>query len=176
MTGARKRTPAADPTRQRPPHLDLLVEAGDWLARSRLRSLANRAIRAAAQSVAGVPAEAEVCVVFTDDGHIRALNLRFRGQDKPTNVLSFPAAPQAGRFGQVLGDIVLALETIHREAQDQGLIFDGHLTHLIVHGFLHLLGFDHENDAEAGVMERLETAILVGMGIADPYAGGDNDA
>jgi probable rRNA maturation factor len=137
--------------------------------------LANRAIRAAAaRSGAGVPADAEVSVVFTDDEHVRALNVRFRDKDTATNVLSFPAAPQPDRFGRFLGDIVLARETIHREAQDQGLIFDDHLTHLIVHGFLHLLGFDHENDVEAGVMERLETAILVGIGIADPYAGGDN--
>ena len=114
----------------------------------------------------------EVSLVFTDDDHIRLLNRQYRGKDAPTNVLSFPAAPViSGRFGPLLGDIVLARETIAAESEAGGLDFAGHLTHLIVHGFLHLVGYDHETDAEAAIMERLETDILGGLGIADPYAG-----
>jgi probable rRNA maturation factor len=177
MTGGPKRIRRPEAAKGRPPRLDILVEAGDWPPRSTLRGAASRAIRAAtAQAGAEVPADAELSLVFTDDAHISALNARFRGMDRPTNVLSFPSARQAGRFQQFLGDIVLAHETIRREAEDQGLIFDHHLTHLIVHGFLHLLGFDHESEREAVVMERLETAILMGIGIADPYAsGGEGD-
>jgi probable rRNA maturation factor len=115
--------------------------------------------------------DAEVSLVFTDDSSVRLLNRQYRGQDRPTNVLSFPAAPLAsGRLGPPLGDIVLARETIASECEAQGLDFADHLTHLIVHGFLHLLGYDHEADGEAVVMERLETAILGRLGIADPYA------
>jgi probable rRNA maturation factor len=118
----------------------------------------------------------EVSLVFTDDAHIRQLNRAFRGKDKATNVLSFPAAPTTGRnrFGPILGDIVLAEQTIDREAADQGLSLDHHLIHLIIHGFLHLIGHDHETDGEATVMERLETAILGRLGIADPYADDDS--
>ena len=102
---------------------------------------------------------------------MRRLNRDYRGKDKPTNVLSFPRRRLlAGRLGPLLGDIVLAAETVAREAEDEGLALDDHLTHLIVHGFLHLLGYDHEDEAEAAVMEGLETAILGGLGIADPYA------
>ena len=114
-------------------------------------------------------------MVFTDDAHIHRLNRHFRDKDKPTNVLSFPAGPPiGGRFGPLLGDIVLARETIAREAEGQGLTIDDHLTHLIVHGFLHLVGYDHVEDADAAVMERLETAILASLGIADPYAGAES--
>jgi probable rRNA maturation factor len=156
------------------PRLDLRVEAGDWPGRPRLRSLVGRAVRAAtAQSGTDLAAQSEISLVFTDDRHIRSLNQRFRGKDKATNVLSFPAAGAGRNPGPLLGDIVLAQETVAREAADQGLTFDDHLTHLIVHGFLHLLGYDHETPAEAVVMERLETAILARIGVADPYADGD---
>jgi probable rRNA maturation factor len=113
---------------------------------------------------------AEVSVLFTDDAHIRRLNRQFRGKDRPTNVLSFPAAPLVpGRFGPALGDIALALETVTGEAKSGGLTLANHVSHLIIHGFLHLLGFDHEAEAEAVAMERLEAAILGRLGIADPY-------
>ncbi len=115
--------------------------------------------------------DAEVSLVFTDDSSVRMLNRQYRGKDRPTNVLSFPAAPLVpGRLGPPLGDIVLARETIASESEAQGLDFANHLTHLIIHGFLHLLGYDHETDEEAAIMERLETAILGRLGIADPYA------
>jgi probable rRNA maturation factor len=114
----------------------------------------------------------ELSLVFTDDAHVRELNLRFRKKDSPTNVLSFPApsAPD-GRFGPVLGDVVLARETVFREAEAEGLTIEAHVAHLVLHGFLHILGYDHADEAEATAMERLETAILGGLGIADPYAG-----
>ncbi len=121
--------------------------------------------------------DAEVSLVFTDDERVRVLNRQYRGKDAPTNVLSFPAAPLApGRLGPPLGDIVLARETIAAKSVAEGLDFAHHLTHLIVHGFLHLLGYDHEADGEAALMERLETAILARLAIADPYAesGGES--
>jgi probable rRNA maturation factor len=112
-----------------------------------------------------------VSLVFTDDASVRVLNRDYRGKDKPTNVLSFPA-PQLvpGRFGPLIGDIVVARETVAAESAADGLTFADHLTHLIVHGFLHLVGYDHETDDEAAVMEGLETSILQQLGIADPYA------
>jgi probable rRNA maturation factor len=109
--------------------------------------------------------------VFTDDASVRVLNRQYRGQDRATNVLSFPAAPlHPGRLGPLLGDIVMARETIAAESAAAGLDFADHLTHLMIHGFLHLVGHDHESDDEAAIMERLETAILGRLGIADPYA------
>jgi probable rRNA maturation factor len=174
MIAAPKRTPGADKA-NRQPRLDLLLEAGDWPSRASLYSLARRAVRAAiVQAGANLPADAELSLVFTNDDQIRALNRRFRGKDKATNVLSFPAATSGPDLGPLLGDIVLARETVEREATDQGLAFEDHLTHLIVHGFLHLLGYDHDTQAEAVVMERLETAILARIGVADPYANGDS--
>lgn len=152
--------------------VDMLIEAGAWPNRARLRALAERAISAAAdRACPDLEPGAEVSLLFTDDAHMRRLNLRYRGQDRPTNVLSLPAAPVlVGRLGPPLGDIVLAAETVRREAKAQALAENDHLTHLIVHGFLHLIGHDHEDDAEALVMEGLETAILADLGIADPYA------
>ena len=109
---------------------------------------------------------------------IRTLNSNWRGIDKPTNVLSFPAlqperAPKPGDAPRMLGDIAIAYETMRREADDEGKPFDHHLSHLAVHGFLHLIGYDHENDADAEAMESLETEILAQLGIPDPYAGRD---
>jgi probable rRNA maturation factor len=102
---------------------------------------------------------------------LRALNLRWRGLDKPTNVLSFPAPPP-GRRGDptTLGDIALAYETLAREAEDLGVPLADHYRHLLAHGFLHLIGYDHETDAEAERMEALETRILRRLGVGDPYA------
>lgn len=157
---------------------DIRVAAGDWPPEEELQALVDRAVAAALD--VGLPPmtpEAEVSLLFTDDATIRQLNAQYRGQDKPTNVLSFPAAPLVpGRFGPPLGDIVLARETILAEAAGQRLAPDDHVTHLIVHGFLHLLGYDHETEAEAVAMERLETAILAKLDIADPYADRGTEA
>ncbi|MQX35785.1 rRNA maturation RNase YbeY [Roseospira navarrensis] len=127
----------------------------------------------------------EVCVALEDDASVRDLNRDFRGQDKPTNVLAFAALedgdghalpPQAEPWDdgddepEMLGDVIVALETTREEATRDGKTLADHLTHLVVHGVLHLLGHDHQDDAEAEVMERLETRILAGLGIADPHA------
>jgi probable rRNA maturation factor len=113
----------------------------------------------------------ELSVVFTDDEHVRQLNADYREKDKATNVLSFPGSPPDSKlFGPLLGDIVVARETVVAEAVDLGLAFEDHLTHLMVHGLLHLFGHDHLEDDEAERMESLETEILARLGIADPYA------
>ena len=104
-----------------------------------------------------------ICIVLADDRLQRRLNREFRGRDKSTNVLSFDGAPGA------LGDVVLALETIAAEAEAQGKTLAAHLAHLVVHGVLHLMGYDHERPGQARRMERLEIEILAGLGIADPY-------
>jgi probable rRNA maturation factor len=152
--------------------IDILVEGGDWPQKARLRTLARRAVdAAAARARPRLATGAEVSLLFTDDERMRGLNGTYRGKDRPTNVLSLPAAAVAvGTLGPLLGDIVLAEETIRAEAADQGIPFDDHLVHLVVHGFLHLVGHDHEVEAEALVMEGLETAILADLGIPDPYA------
>ncbi len=113
--------------------------------------------------------------MFTDDASIREINAEWRQQDKPTNVLSFPAFPvtPGEKPGPMLGDIVIARETVEREAVDLGKSFEEHLTHLLVHGFLHLLGYDHMETEEAEEMEALETRILASLGLSDPYAGQD---
>jgi probable rRNA maturation factor len=152
--------------------IDILVEAGDWPPKPRLRALARRAVAAAAKRAAPPLApDCEVSLLFTDDRRMQDLNAHYRGKNRPTNVLSLPAAPVApGLLGPALGDIVLAEETIRGEAEAGGLAFEHHLTHLIVHGFLHLVGYDHVVESEALVMEGLEAAILGDLGIADPYA------
>jgi len=118
---------------------------------------------------------AELAVMLTDDAGIRTLNSNWRGIDKPTNVLSFPALqPTGGRepddAPRLLGDIAVAFETTQREARDEQKPFGHHLSHLAVHGFLHLIGYDHETDHEAEAMENLEREILASLDIPDPYA------
>ncbi len=153
--------------------VEITVEAGDWLPEPDLREVAEAAVGAA---LAALPYERgtspqegkELSILFTDDAHIRVLNRDYRDQDKPTNVLSFPQeGPQSGAL---LGDIVLAFATVEREAALAGKPIRAHMGHLIVHGFLHLLGFDHEREEEAQEMEALERAALERMGIPDPYA------
>lgn len=114
------------------------------------------------------PTDAEVSVLLCDDAEIRRLNAQWRRKDSATNVLSFPSVAQhAGE--RHLGDIAIAFETLNREAADEGKVFSHHLAHLTVHGYLHLLGFDHESDDDAEEMEGLEREILAGLGIDDPY-------
>jgi len=124
--------------------------------------LARRAAKAALAAAATGPAQ--VSLALADDDAVRILNRDYRGKDKPTNVLSFESGEQP-----FLGDIVLALETVLSEAEEQGKAPADHLTHLVVHGVLHLLGHDHENARAAKRMERMEVEVLAGLGVSDPY-------
>ena len=147
------------------------VNAGDWP--DGLEVIATTAIlEALKQSRAKVAGIAEVSVVLTDDAEQHELNRQWRGVDKPTNVLSFPQIEPFSPVVGLLGDITLARETLDQEAEELGLTLEAHFTHLVVHGFLHLLGYDHIADDEALKMEGLETQILATLGIADPYADG----
>ena len=151
--------------------LDISVPSSLWRGLPRARAIARETIVAAATESGAVREGAIVSLCLTDDAALRALNLRWRGLDKPTNVLSFPSVPP-GRLGDAtaLGDIALAYETLAREAENLGVPLADHYRHLIAHGFLHLIGYDHETDAEAERMEALETRILARLGAADPYA------
>ncbi|HXQ42859.1 MAG TPA: rRNA maturation RNase YbeY [Candidatus Udaeobacter sp.] len=141
----------------------LRIEAPAWrAAMPGCERLARRAARAALSADATAP-EGELCLVLADDRLQRALNRLFRGKDRSTNVLSFDSAP-AG-----LGDVVLALETVQAEAEAQGKSLADHVSHLVVHGVLHLMGHDHVGAADARRMERLEGEILADLGIGDPY-------
>jgi probable rRNA maturation factor len=136
-----------------------------------LEARAEQAVREAlAQSKAKVTGASELSIVLTDDAEQRELNRDWRGIDKSTNVLSFPQIEPFGPVEGILGDIILARETLEREATEMQVSFDDHFTHLVVHGFLHILGYDHMDDDEALVMESLETQILASLGVADPYA------
>jgi probable rRNA maturation factor len=121
------------------------------------------------QSGAKVRGVSELSIVLTDDAEQQGLNRDWRGIDKPTNVLSFPQIEPFGPVTGILGDIVLARETLEREAAELDKPFTDHYTHLVVHGFLHILGYDHVDEAQALVMEGLETQILATLGIPDPY-------
>jgi probable rRNA maturation factor len=122
---------------------------------------------AIAAATAALDRPGEIAVLLSDDATLRDLNNRFRGKDKPTNVLSFPAPsnPQGH-----LGDIALAYGVCAAEAAEQGKSLSAHLQHLVAHGVLHLVGFDHETEAEAEAMEAQERVILAGLGVSDPYA------
>ena len=165
------------------PELDIQisVEDGGWPDETVLGALSARILGAAAEYLAREESQPfpemapELSLVFTNDDSIQEINAEWRGMDKPTNVLSFPAFPlePGGMPGPMLGDIVVARETVEREAVDLGKTFDDHLTHLLVHGFLHLFGYDHLEKDEAEEMEALETRILGSLGLSDPYAGQD---
>ena len=165
------------------PQLDIQisVENEHWPQEAVLEMLAHRVLTTAAEYLHAsenqpFPAHpAELSLVFTDDEAIREINAEWRGKDKPTNVLSFPAFPvEPGKMpGPMLGDIVIARETVEREAADLEKSAEEHLTHLLVHGFLHLFGYDHIENDEAERMEMHETRILATLGLSDPYAGQD---
>ncbi|RUW27407.1 rRNA maturation RNase YbeY [Mesorhizobium sp. M4B.F.Ca.ET.215.01.1.1] len=154
-----------------PVDIDISIEAGDWPDEAGLTRLVDRAV-AAAFAETGVDGASELSIVFSDDAHIRTLNAGWRGKDKPTNVLSFPAFPfpKGAPLPPMLGDIVLAAETVAREAALEDKPLANHITHLVIHGLLHLLGHDHETDAEAEEMEAIERAALARLAIPDPYA------
>jgi probable rRNA maturation factor len=160
MTAAPKRRAAT-------PAIDIQVASKLWQAKPAAEQTVRAAIAAAAAALS--TADGEVSVVLTDDAAIRTLNRDWRKIDKPTNVLSFPAPKGAA----MLGDIVIAYETLERECAEEDRIFLDHLAHLTVHGFLHLIGYDHQNDAQADEMEALESKIMTLMKLPDPYLGRD---
>lgn len=150
--------------------VDVTVSAGAW---RRLlpdaEVVARTAAEAAWRALGATGGAAEVSVLLADDETVRALNRRHRGIDRPTNVLSFQIGTPPGGLPRMLGDVVLADGVVVREAESQGKSVPEHLSHLVVHGVLHLLGYDHEADPEAETMEALEVRTLSGLGIANPY-------
>jgi probable rRNA maturation factor len=150
-------------------NIDVLVESGLWNRKKGVKSAARRAILKAA-GVLSTPSS-ELAIVLTDDSTIRQLNRDWRGVDAPTNVLSFPAS-RTGSAPLFIGDIVLAFETIAGEAKAERKPFAHHIAHLAVHGFLHLLGYDHLRKKDAEEMEQLERDILRRLRVPDPYRGG----
>ena len=151
--------------------IDIEIEDEAWVAAAPQAQDLIQAAAAAALRQAEFDGDA-VTILLTDDDSVRDLNARFRGKDYATNVLSFPA-PQNPEGH--LGDIALAFDVCAREAAEQGKPLVHHLQHLVAHGVLHLLGYDHETDAEAEHMEGLERVILAGLGVPDPYAAEQGD-
>jgi probable rRNA maturation factor len=155
--------------------IDINVAAGAWESFAGLEALTRDSVDAAlAESGARLVEACEVSVTFCDDAEIRTLNAQWRGKDAPTNVLSFPTpGPLLAR--PLLGDIVIAHETVAREAAEQDKTLRDHTAHMVIHGFLHLIGYDHETAAEAEAMESLERRIASRLGLRDPYAGEADD-
>ncbi|MGV8840069.1 MAG: rRNA maturation RNase YbeY [Bauldia sp.] len=151
----------------------IAIEGGDWPDEPTLLRLATDAARAVEISLGENFAGRDLSLLFADDDEIGRLNADWRGKPKPTNVLSFPAASMPGMERPPLGDIAFGYGVVRREADEAGLTLGDHISHLFVHGLLHLLGHDHEGTAEAEAMERLEVAILARLGIADPYEGSE---
>lgn len=151
--------------------IDIIVTAPAWEAQEGLEELTDRTIRQCVETTgARFAPECELSVNFTDDATIRELNATWRGFDKPTNVLSFET-PGDLSTKPALGDVVIAYETVEREAREQDKAFEHHLTHLLIHGFLHLIGYDHQVPREADEMEALERRIAATLGLPDPYEG-----
>jgi probable rRNA maturation factor len=160
--------------------IETVIEDSRW-AEAGLEPIAMRAADAALAHVGLDPADWEIALLACDDDRIAALNADFRGKPRPTNVLSWPSderapetpgappAPPDPGEGPELGDIAIAWETCVYEATEAGVPFEHHVTHLLVHGTLHLLGYDHVRDADAELMERIEVEVLASLGIPNPY-------
>lgn len=148
-----------------PPGVEIRIDDAGWSLVDDLDRLVRAAVRAAWAS-AGPDGRGEVSLLFTCDDAMRALNARYRGIDAPTNVLAFPCEPP------LFGDIALGIETVTREAREQSKPLGHHVSHLVVHGVLHLLGFDHHAVSERRRMERLEISILDRLAVPDPYRPG----
>jgi probable rRNA maturation factor len=153
------------------PVIDIQVASPLWEAAPQAETTVREALAAAADMLA--TAGGEVSIVLTDDAAIRTLNRDWRRIDKATNVLSFPAPKATAGSPAMLGDIVIAYETLARECADEDRVFLHHLAHLTVHGFLHLIGYDHETDAQADEMEGLEAKIMSALKMPDPFLGRD---
>ncbi|WP_019222215.1 rRNA maturation RNase YbeY [Bartonella rattaustraliani] len=151
--------------------IDIIVESVGWNNEEVLYKITEKALTATMKQLSLENAASEISLLFTDDEHMTQINAQWRGKNKPTNVLSFPAFPlKAGDPpGPMLGDIIIARETVVLEAKKEGKTFQDHLTHMIVHGLLHLLGYNHETHDEALQMEGLEREILQKLFIKDPY-------
>lgn len=150
--------------------IDLRIADPRWEALGDLDALAAHVLGLAAARMAQ---GGEIAILLTDDAEMHALNRQWRGMDKPTDVLSFPSdSPEIPGQPQYLGDIAVGYETSLRDAEAMGRPFEGHASHLLVHGFLHLLGYDHIETDDAKVMEPLEAEILAALGWPDPYATG----
>ncbi|WP_413154287.1 rRNA maturation RNase YbeY [Bartonella sp. cb54] len=151
--------------------IDITIENSGWNDKQMLYNITEKALKTTMHHVSLENVVSEVSLLFTDDKHMAQINAQWRNKNKPTNVLSFPAFPL--KVGQpprlMLGDIVIARETVALEAKKEGKSFEDHLTHMIVHGVLHLLGYNHEIDDEAQQMEKLEREILQKLSIKDPY-------
>jgi len=154
------------------PEIDLSIEAGDWPEHDELERLIRAAIIAAIE-VADLryAKDAELSVLLTDDQAVQELNRQWRNIDKPTNVLSFPGEDiEVGQTaGMLLGDIAMGQQTLAKEALNEGKRFEDHFSHLVIHGFLHLFGYDHQDDEEAEIMEQFEREALAKLNIANPY-------
>ncbi len=155
------------------PRLEIEIGSPLWLSQPQAEACVREAVAAASKRV---PGDGEVSLLLADDAAIGSLNREWRGIDRPTNVLSFPAAKQPSGSAPLLGDIAIAYETLAREADEEGKPILHHLAHLVVHGYLHLMGYDHQTDSEAEEMEALERDILRGMRIPDPYRAEATDA
>lgn len=158
--------------------VELVAPNDQWmLAIDDLSQMVTQTVRAAVDAANRVHGACEVCVVLSDDRELKMLNQEYRGIDKPTNVLSFPGEPldedegvyEIGARPRVLGDIVIALETMQRESEAASIPLADHLAHILIHGVLHLCRFDHDNDEDAARMETLEAEVLGALGIANPY-------
>jgi len=170
------------------PDIAVAIECDHWL--SALPGVEDQCRRVAAIALASAVAaddldipvdRCEISLVLADDALVRGLNAQYRNQDKPTNVLSFAAlddedAPECEEGPLLLGDVIVAYETTASEAVAEGKTIANHLTHLVAHGVLHLLGYDHQEDDEAGEMEGLERSILSALGVPDPYMISETNA
>jgi probable rRNA maturation factor len=174
-----------------PLEISISLEAGDWEANvadveQRIEAAARAAFEFCERPAILGNHPAEMSLVLADDALVQTLNRDYRDKDKPTNVLSFALLDDLDDTDDVLahdermpiliGDVILAFETVQREAREQGKSVEDHLTHLVIHGVLHLLGYDHQSDPDADRMERLEISILARMGIADPYSANPAEA
>ena len=158
------------------PIIDTIIEDHRWEGCCDADALSNAAVQAILSNIeTNWSGELEISFLFCDDEKIRGLNATWNDKDSATNVLSFPAAPNTNKTPvTLLGDVILAFETISKEASEQGKTVSSHAAHMIVHGVLHLFGYDHLNDIDADIMESLETRVLRTMGIADPWVAIDS--
>ena len=168
MSAAAPPKPKARVKAKRTPDIAIEIQSPLWDQQPTAEQVVREAIAAAAAALS--TSGGEVSILLTDDSAVRVLNRDWRGIDKPTNVLSFPApATMVKSAAGILGDIVIAYETLTRECADEDRDFLHHLAHLTVHGFLHLIGYDHQDDAQADEMEAIESRIMTRMQLPDPW-------